>query len=201
MRGDDHQKAQRPSRPGAHAALCADDAREPHASATPADLRVESMVESDLEQVLAIELQSFDDPWPAEVFRAELRHCWSHCRVLRRGDVPAILGYLVFWSVADEVHLLNVAVDPVERKHHYGTALLDYLRAFAVEQTARFITLEVRRSNAAALVLYEHAGFRPVGVRPRYYANNDEDAIVMLHDLGSTSDVGPLPGRRGDGPS
>lgn len=198
MPGDEHHKAERTDRHGAHAALRAPTPGEPPASSTAADLRVEAMVESDLEEVLAIEVQSFDDPWPAEVFRAELRHCWSHCRVLRRGDAAAVLGYLVFWSVADEVHLLNVAVDPAERKHHYGTALLDYLRAFAVEQTARFITLEVRRSNAAALVLYEHAGFRPVGVRPRYYANNDEDAIVMLNDLGSTSDVGPLPGRRGD---
>lgn len=161
-------------------------------------LRIENMTEDDLDEVLAIERQSFNDPWPPEVFKAELRHCWSHCRVLRKDGAAVILGYLVYWSVADEVHLLNVAVDPKQRNHHYGRALLDYLRDFAVTQSARFITLEVRRSNQAAITLYEHAGFRPVGVRPRYYANNGEDAIVMLNDLGSTSNVGPLPGRDDD---
>ncbi|MCA9518348.1 MAG: ribosomal protein S18-alanine N-acetyltransferase [Myxococcales bacterium] len=152
------------------------------------------MTEDDLGSVLAIERQSFDDPWPAEVFRAELRHSWSHCHVLR-GEAAAVVGYVVFWAVADEVHLLNVAVDPKVRHQHLGRKLVDYLSAFAAEHEARFVTLEVRRSNTAAIALYESAGFRSVGVRPRYYANNDEDAVVMLLDLGSTSQVGKLPGR------
>jgi len=162
-------------------------------------LRIEHMTEQDLDEVLTIERQSFNDPWPPEVFKAELRHCWSHCRVLRRDGDPGLLGYLVYWSVADEVHLLNVAVDPAQRQHHHGRRLLDYLHEFAVTQAARFITLEVRRSNAAAIALYERTGFRSVGVRPRYYANNGEDAIVMLLDLGAISQVGPLPDGSGKG--
>ncbi|MFT7579247.1 MAG: ribosomal-protein-alanine N-acetyltransferase [Myxococcota bacterium] len=165
------------------------------------DVRIDFMTETDIEQVLGIELQSFTDPWPEEVFRAELRHSWSNCVVLRKSDPGGlgadgpehVVGYLVFWSVADEVHLLNVAIDPKERHHQLASRLMGHLREFAVDHTARFITLEVRRSNDAAIHLYENSGFKPVGVRPRYYANNDEDAIVMLHDLGSTSHVGPLP--------
>lgn len=161
------------------------------------DLRIDVMTEDDLGAVLAIERQSFDDPWPAEVFRAELRHSWSHCLVLREAEV--IVGYVVFWSVADEVHLLNVAVDPTLRHQHLGRRLIDSLSTYAAEHEARFVTLEVRRSNTAAIALYESAGYRSVGVRPRYYANNDEDAVVMLLDLGSTSQVGTLPGQKSGG--
>jgi ribosomal-protein-alanine N-acetyltransferase len=159
------------------------------------DARIDFMTAEDLPEVLAIEQGSFDDPWPEAVFRAELRHCWSHCMVLRGGEGTGdvVTGYVVFWSVADEVHLLNVAVDPAKRNVRYGRMLMDHMLAFAAENAARFITLEVRRSNTAAIQLYERAGFKPVGVRPHYYANNGEDAIVMLHDLGSTSQLGPLP--------
>ncbi len=158
--------------------------------------QIDDMTEDDLEEVLAIESQCFDDPWPPEVFRAELRHCWSHCRVLRKGGANSpIVGYLVFWSVADEAHVLNVAVDPAERRRTYGSQLVDHLRQHASDSGARFITVEVRRSNEAATKLYNKSGFRPVGVRPKYYQDNGEDAIVMLHDLGSTSNVGPLPRR------
>ncbi len=163
---------------------------------------VDRMSADDLEAVLQIERRSFEDPWPAEVFRAELRHCWSHCHVLRRtqqgggegeADSDKVLGYLIFWSVADEVHLLNVAVLPEERHHHHGRTLMDHLRSFAQTNDARFITLEVRSSNTPAITLYESLGFKVVGVRPKYYANNAEDAIVMLFDVGSTSGVRPLP--------
>lgn len=154
---------------------------------------IEAMTAGDLDDVLAIEQASFDDPWPEQVFSAELRHCWSRCLVLRPAATEPLVGYLVFWHVVDEVHLLNIAVDPACRHRRYGRMLLDHLRAFAAGVAARFITLEVRRSNAAAIGLYESAGFKKVGVRPAYYSRGAEDAVVMLFDLGSTSQVGPLP--------
>lgn len=150
------------------------------------EMLIERMTASDLEEVLVIEGGSFDDPWTDEIFHAELRHSWSHCDVLRTPD-RVIVGYIVFWSVADEVHLLNVAVDPKQRKHQYGRRLLDHMLEFARTESARFITLEVRSSNSAALQLYESGGFKRVGVRPRYYANDGEDAVIMLYDLGSQS--------------
>jgi [ribosomal protein S18]-alanine N-acetyltransferase len=150
------------------------------------DLQVQQMSSEDLAAVLAIEQGSFEDPWTEDIFNAELRHSWSHCDLLRTAD-GMILGYIVFWSVADEVHLLNVAVDPNQRKHQYGRRLLDHMLEFARTASARFITLEVRSSNEAALQLYENGGFKRVGVRPRYYANDGEDAVIMLFDLGSQS--------------
>lgn len=157
------------------------------------DVDIDLMSAADLPAVLLIENASFDDPWPEEVFKTELRHCWSHCLVLKRRADKHLLGYLVFWSVVDEVHLLNVAVQPDQRHNRYGRMLIDYLTDFARSSAARFITLEVRRSNEAALRLYESGGFKQVGVRPNYYANNGEDAIVMLYDCGSQSGVHALP--------
>jgi ribosomal-protein-alanine N-acetyltransferase len=155
---------------------------------------IQRMTAEDLDEILGVESRCFEDPWPDEVFRAELRHCWSHCHVLRRNVDSALLGYIVFWSVADEVHLLNVAVNPDERHHHFGRMLVDFMLDFANEHKARFVTLEVRRSNAAAIALYERSGFKQVGVRPKYYSNNGEDALLMLFDLGSHSSLTPLPG-------
>lgn len=157
------------------------------------DATIGTMTAEDLDEILAMESRSFQDPWPDEVFHAELRHCWSHCHVLRRTESDALLGYIVFWSVADEVHLLNVAVDPNERHHHYGRLLVDFMLGFASAHSARFVTLEVRRSNTAAIALYESSGFKQVGVRPKYYANNGEDALLLLYDLGSQSAISPLP--------
>ena len=154
-------------------------------------ITIEVMVPEDLTAVVGIERSSFQDPWPEEVFRAELRHSWSHCHVLKSDG--KIIGYLVFWRVADEVHLLNVAVLPEERHHRYGTMLVDYLQEQGKATGARFITLEVRSSNEAAIRLYKAGGFKVVGVRPKYYANDREDTVVMLYDCGSNSGVQPLP--------
>jgi ribosomal-protein-alanine N-acetyltransferase len=152
---------------------------------------IERMTAEDLDQVVGIESRSFEHPWVRDIFEAELRHCWSHCDVLRRESDRSVLGYIVFWCVADEVHLLNVCVDPDARHQALGRRLLDHMSEYAKRSGARFITLEVRTSNSTAIQLYETGGFKRVGVRPRYYANNGEDAIIMMLDLGSTT--GQLP--------
>jgi ribosomal-protein-alanine N-acetyltransferase len=156
------------------------------------------MVEGDLPQVLAIEQQSFDDPWPEQVFRSEFRHSWSHQKVLRAKD-GRVLGYVVFWQVSDELRLLNVAVDPRVRHHHHGRILLDQVRTYGEQNGCRFISTEMRRGNAAGRAMMAHYGFKQVGVRPGREGGEDdslesEDTLVLLYDMGSTSEVGPLPG-------
>ena len=157
------------------------------------EVTIELMTPEDISEIMGIERRSFDEPWPDDVFRAELRHCWSHCHVLRRKAAGNIIGYLVFWSVGDEVHLLNLAVDPNERHNKYGLLLIDHVRKYARTNGARFITLEVRSSNEAAIELYKTAGFKVVGVRPRFFADNCEDAMVMLFDCDPASG-GEAPG-------
>ena len=149
---------------------------------------IEKMTQGDLSRVATIESQSYDHPWTRDTFEAELRHSWSQCDVMRRVGDNIIVGYIIFWCVADEVHLLNVCVEPEARHQALGRRLLDHMHGHARRTDARLITLEVRASNAAAIRLYETSGFKRVGVRPRYYANNGEDAIVMLNVLDASAD-------------
>jgi ribosomal-protein-alanine N-acetyltransferase len=98
-----------------------------------------------------------------------------------RGDAaPVVVATL---AVRDEVHLLNLAVHPTRRRRGYGRRLMDHLLGFARAHRCHYLTLEVRRSNAAAIALYEEYGFRSVGVRPRYYQDSREDALVMALEL------------------
>ena len=148
-------------------------------------LNIRAVRPEDLERVLEVEAASFSDPWPVEVFEAELRHSWSRTLVLETVEDPQVMGHAVFWVVADEIHLLNLAVHPEVRGQKLGRRLLGEVLQEARAGGTRFITVEVRVSNTAARGLYTSAGFKQVGLRPRYYASDGEDAVIMLFDLGS----------------
>jgi ribosomal-protein-alanine N-acetyltransferase len=82
------------------------------------------------------------------------------------------------------VHILNLATHPDARRQGHAARLLRHTIEFARAHRCRYLTLEVRRSNHAAIKLYRGFGLRPVGVRPNYYVEDQEDAIVMLLELG-----------------
>jgi ribosomal-protein-alanine N-acetyltransferase len=90
-----------------------------------------------------------------------------------------IVGFLLAWSVADELHLLELASHPEHRRQGFARALLSALIARAREQQKRLLLLEVRCSNQAAIGLYESAGFQKTGVRRGYYSDTGEDAVEM----------------------
>ena len=137
---------------------------------------------ADLDQVMAIERESFRSPDSAKVFLEEMARDWAHVDVVRDPE-RRVVAFSNYWVVADEVHLLNLATHPGDRRSGHASRLLAHIIDVRRERKCRFVTLEVRRSNAAALRLYRRFGFRPVGVRPNYYAEDQEDAIVMLLDL------------------
>ena len=147
----------------------------------PLRLRVEPMSVRDIPAVHRIERQSFPVPWPAYAFRQELQaNRLARYVVLRAGtDVVAYAG---LWLMVDEAHVTTFAVLPAWRRQGVGRRLMIELLAIAEEMGARIATLEVRISNVAARRLYERFGFRPVGVRPRYYSDNNEDALIMTSD-------------------
>ncbi len=149
------------------------------------DVILRPVCHEEIPRVLVVENASYDDPWPVEVFEAELRHSWSRCVVIEDKESSQLIGHVVYWIVADEVHLLNLAVHPDARSHKLGRRLLGHVLQEARANRSRFITVEVRASNTIARNLYETAGFKEVGVRPRYYASDGEDAVIMLFDLGS----------------
>jgi len=113
------------------------------------------------------------------MFLQELELSLSRVIVARSTDAtPVLLGYLCRWIVADEVQVLNVAVAPAARRRGVGAALLEEVGREAKARGCAALTLEVRRSNAAARGLYGRLGFAEVGVRPGYYART-EDALIL----------------------
>ena len=155
--------------------------RESHPGA-PAS--IQAMRPEDLDEVMLIEQLSFRLPWSRQVFMEELGRPWAFLDVVRAAGAAArLLAFCNYWRVADEVHILKVATHPDARRFGFGSRLLSHIVDFARGGQCKLVTLEVRRSNEAAQRLYRRFGFRAVGIRPNYYADDNEDALVMLLDL------------------
>jgi ribosomal-protein-alanine N-acetyltransferase len=162
--------------------------RRPIDTAPPeeAPFRFRRMREDDLHRVVEIEESGFKHPWSEELLRRELGHSWSTILLAVEEDAGAaerVVGFVVFWLVHDEIHVLNIATSPEDRRRGIGRALMDAAADHGRRRGARLATLEVRRSNAPAIALYRALGYRQVGIRPNYYAEEGEDAIVMIADL------------------
>ncbi len=140
----------------------------------------------DVPRVMEIERDGFRHPWSRELIERELGHAWSQVLLACEpapGGGERVVGYVVFWLVHDEVHVLNVATAVEARRRGVGRALMAAAEGAGRARGARLSTLEVRRSNDPALALYRAIGYRQVGVRPNYYAEENEDAIVMVKTL------------------
>lgn len=142
---------------------------------------ITKMTDKDISEVIAIERLSFVDPWAEISFHNELNNNFSNCFVLKN-SANRVIGYTIFWSVVDEIHILNIAVHPDERNKGYGKQCVSIIIEKAKSDSVRYITLEVRPSNLMAIALYKKFGFQSVGLRPRYYKNN-EDAIIMCLEI------------------
>ncbi len=144
----------------------------------PVAVRIEPMELEDIPSVHVIERTSFIVPWPDDAYRNELlTNRLASYIVARSGD--EVVGFAGLWVMVDEAHVTTFAVDPRWRRRGIGERLLLALLELAVARRAREATLEVRLSNMPARRLYEKYGFRPVGIRPRYYSDNGEDALIM----------------------
>jgi len=149
-------------------------------------LEIVPMRSADLDEVMEIAAASFPSPWPRKVFAEELDREWAHIDVLRERAADGashVVGFCNYWLVHDEVHLLNIAVAPDQRRRGLALRMMDHLVEFCRRHECRYVTLEVRRSNEAAIELYRSCGFEAVGLRPRYYADDNEDAVLMTLDL------------------
>ena len=147
----------------------------------PVALRVEPMTLDDLPSVHAIERASFAVPWPDDAYRNEIQtNRLATYVVARLGE--DVVGFAGLWVMVDEAHITTFAVDPRWRRRGVGERMLLTLLDLAVARQAREATLEVRLSNLPARKLYEKHGFRPVGIRVRYYSDNGEDALIMTTD-------------------
>ena len=148
--------------------------------------RMRPMVADDIVSVMAVERRAFKAPWSEDLFRRELTHDWSTILLaseVGEGGERVLLGFVIFWVVHDEIHILNGADDPPARRRQVAKSLLEEVLERGRRQGLALATLEVRKSNTGAIALYEGLGFRPVGVRKGYYADEGEDAIVMVLDF------------------
>jgi ribosomal-protein-alanine N-acetyltransferase len=142
------------------------------------EVGVRRLAYSDLPAVIAIERRSFPTPWSLAMFVLELSKPSGVCLAASAED--ELLGYVVCSRYDQVWHLMNIAVSPEHRRHGIAWALMTRL----VEEARGVLpfTLEVRVSNRQAIEMYERFGFRSAGVRPRYYHDNGEDALIMWLD-------------------
>jgi ribosomal-protein-alanine N-acetyltransferase len=137
---------------------------------------------SEIDDVIAIEEASFTNPWTRQMYLAELeRPGLSFCYLARNPD-RQVVGFCSLWRVVDELHINNLAVIPEQRRAGIATALLRHVLAEGARLGAVRATLEVRKSNEPARLLYERMGFAVAGVRRAYYTKPVEDAIVLWRE-------------------
>jgi ribosomal-protein-alanine N-acetyltransferase len=146
-------------------------------------IRIREMEAGDLDGVMAIEEVSFPTPWSRKLFEEEIVREFSDALVAVPADGEEILGYAVCWTVAEESHLLNIAVRPDARGRKVGTALLKECIRRGARAGAERIHLEVRAGNGPALRLYGREGFSFRGVRRGYYTDTGEDAVLLSREL------------------
>jgi ribosomal-protein-alanine N-acetyltransferase len=139
--------------------------------------------EADLDAVEEIERLSFPAPWSRQAFTDELARPWARLEILRHARTSRVVAFSNYWIVADELQILNVAVHPGERRRGHAVRFMRHIVEEARRARVRVLSLEVRVSNQAAVALYRKLGFREVGVRPRYYADSGEDALLMDLEL------------------
>ncbi len=144
-------------------------------------LTIRAMTEEDIAGILEIEKRSFVTPWTTGMFRETLASPISTSFVMEEDG--CLLGYIMLYSVADEAHILNLAIDPARRRKGYGSCLIDYAIDYCGRKGVSDFFLEVRESNLGAQNLYRKLGFRVIGRRKRYYAETNEDALVMQLSL------------------
>jgi [ribosomal protein S18]-alanine N-acetyltransferase len=146
--------------------------------------RLLPLSERHLDGVLAIEAQSATAGWTRKIFQAELARPESRCYlVLELPDPHGVIAFGGAQVELEEAHITTLAVHAAHRRRGHATRLLVELLRVARARGARAATLEVRHKNVPAQRLYAAFGFRPVGVRPRYYEGADDALIMWAHDI------------------
>lgn len=147
---------------------------------------IRRMTLDDVEQVHQLDVVSFSLPWPERSFRYELTEnpasrMWVVENPFGQMEHP-VIGMLGLWLIVDEVHIGTLAVQPDYRRKGIAQKMLITALVEACHEGVKRAYLEVRRGNLAAQALYLKFGFKITSVRPRYYSDNGEDAMLMTLD-------------------
>ncbi|KXZ39083.1 [SSU ribosomal protein S18P]-alanine acetyltransferase [Alkalithermobacter thermoalcaliphilus JW-YL-7 = DSM 7308] len=142
---------------------------------------VRDLKESDIDDLVEIEKLSFSVPWTKSAFIKELSNKLAKYVVIEHNK--KVIAYGGIWLIVDEGHITNIAVHPDYLGKGLGNIIVESLIEKCRENKVLSMTLEVRKSNLVAQNLYKKYGFKPVGIRPEYYSDNKEDAVIMWKDL------------------
>ncbi len=149
-------------------------------------IAIRPMTSEDLLQVQAIDRRSFSMPWPNSAYEYELYENPLSLLWVAEAHMPdgklKVVGMIVVWLIVDEAHIATIAVRPEYRGQGIARCLLVTALQEVIQRGFRIATLEVRSGNLAAQNLYHRFGFATVGLRPRYYRDNNEDALIMTVD-------------------
>lgn len=144
------------------------------------EIKILPMEKSEVDDVLKIEEQAYGEHhWSKDSFYGELSNDLAHYFSAYDVKTNKLIGYAGSWRILDEAHITTIAVDPSYKRRKIGEALLHRIVEECLKYEVKYITLEVRVSNAAAVGLYEKYGFKSLGTRKGYYQNNNEDALIM----------------------
>ena len=152
------------------------------------EITIDFMRKEDIDQVLAIERTSFSMPWSRNLFLSEFRSPLVSTLLVSLSSMAPkriVTGYIVFWLVADEMHILNLAVEPGQRQRGIARRLVLTGIKHVYANGALRAFLEVRASNMFAQKLYSSLGFTGTSVRRNYYDSPVEDAVVMTLEQGA----------------
>ncbi len=142
-------------------------------------VKIRKMDKKDIDQVMEIESIAYGKFfWPTEAFVAELENGLGYYFVAE-DESKKIIGYAGFWLIYDEAHITTIAIHPDFRRQGLGDRLLQKMIEAGYEKNAKWFTLEVRASNIAAQNMYYKYNFKNLGLRKKYYQDNDEDALIM----------------------
>lgn len=142
------------------------------------DILVRPMLEKDIDEVLDIEKTSFATPWSKEAFTLEINKNMLAKYVVAEIQ-GKVVGYGGIWLIIDEGHVTNIAVHEKYRGLGVGNKIMEGLIDICRDRNIVAMTLEVRKTNEVAKSLYDKYGFKEYGIRPGYYSDNNEDAIIM----------------------
>ena len=142
---------------------------------------IRKATEQDIPAIVRLENQCFQTPWSEKSIREDMTKNDLSVYIVCEAD-DEIVGYAGIWFIAGEGHINNVCVSPSHRCKGFGQELVLGLIGIAEEHGVFDMTLEVRKSNDPAIKLYEKNGFNEAGIRPGYYQDNGEDAVIMWRE-------------------
>lgn len=145
------------------------------------DVKIKKMTAEDLDEVMQIEELAYPNHhWSKSSFYQELSNKLAHYYCVVENNTNKVLAYVGYWQILEEAHITTLAVHPNYRNKQLAQILMLTLIDDCYKQMIKYITLEVRESNVAAISLYEKLGFSSIGQRKNYYQDNGENAIIMF---------------------